>query len=390
MLHRLKISLSLSLLLLTGCATLPPAIDRASSVPELQGAVWGIDVEDGSGRVLYERNAHTLLIPASNRKLFVAATAIDCYGVDHQFATELWIDGANVVIRGGADPSLGGRWTFNRDTVFATFVDALRAHGIRAVDDVIADPSLFDRDTWPGGWKAGNFGSSDAVPVDALAYNENIDRENAVIDPALFAAQAFRDAMRRGGIDVRGDVRLSTVPRKWQERIAVIESPALVDLTATMLKISQNLYAEMIFKSTAGTYDGAERIERDFLTNEVHLDGSQFRFVDGCGLAPDDLVTPSAIVALLRWMNSPQRRGVFWDLLATPGEEGTLRRRLLPLATRLRGKTGTINGVNALSGIIAGTHGGYRYFSIVLNHHTARSSAATHAIDAVVNAIADF
>jgi len=387
--HRLKIILSLSLAL-TGCATLTPAIDRATAVPALQGAVWGIDVEDDSGRVLYQRNAHTLMIPASNRKLFTAAMTIDCYGIDHQFATELWLDGSNVVIRGGADPSLGGRSTFNRDAVFATFIDALRARDIHAVGDVIADPSLFDRDTWPGGWKAGNFGSTDAVPVDALAYNENVDRGMAVIDPALFAADAFRDALRNAGIDVRGDVRVSTIPRKWQERIAVIESPILADLVATMLKVSQNLYAEMLFKSTAGTYDGAESNERIFLTNGVRIDGRQFRFVDGCGLAPDDLVTPSAIVAILRWMNAQPRHGVFWDLLATPGEEGTLRRRLVPLAPRLRGKTGTINGVNALSGIIAGKHGGYRYFSIVINHHTAQSSSATHAIDAVVNAISDF
>ena len=61
-----------------------------------------------------------------------------------------------------------------------------------------------------------------------------------------------------------------------------------------------------------------------------------------------------------------------------------------PLASRLRGKTGTINGVNALSGILAGAHGGYRYFSIVINHHIAQSSAATRAIDSMVNAIANF
>ena len=113
MLRHLRIFLSLSVLL-TGCATLPAAIDRAAAVPELRGAIWGIDVEDDSGRALYQRNAHTLLMPASNRKLFAASTAIDCFGIDHQFATELWLDGGNVVIRGGADPSLGGRWAFNR------------------------------------------------------------------------------------------------------------------------------------------------------------------------------------------------------------------------------------------------------------------------------------
>src|SRR5262249_49845973 len=185
-------------------------------------------------------------------------------------------------------------------------------------------------------------------------------------------------------------VRVSTIRRSWPERIAIIESPALIDLAAAMLKVSQNLYAEMLFKATAGSYRGAQEIERTFLTNQVRIDGSQFRFLDGCGLAPDDLVPPAAIVAMLRWMNAPRRHAVYWDLLATPGEEGTLRRRLAPLSARLRGKTGTINGVNALSGIIAGSHGGYRYFSIVINHHTSQSSTATRAIDAMVTAINDF
>ncbi len=288
-----------------------------------------------------------------------------------------------------------------------------------------------------------NLGSDYAAPVDALAYNENVvgvliddcehplvitdplfvtatahvvcgsgepvirsDSNNSltiegvipphfqalvsIADPALYAAQAFRDALHHAGIEVRGAPRVNAIPRSWAERMAIIESPPLSQLLATMLKVSQNLYAEMLFKGTAGTYIGAEDLERMFLRNEVGIDAAEFRFVDGSGLAPDDLVTPAAVVTLLRWMNAPSRRGVFWNLLATPGEEGTLRRRLLPLASRLRGKTGTIAGVNALSGILAGEHGGFRYFSIVINHHIAESATATRAIDAMVNAIASF
>ncbi len=442
-------SAAILVLVATACATTvvrPPlaaAIDRAAAAPELAHAIWGIEVQDDAGRVLYERNAHTLLMPASNRKLFAASSAMNCFGLDHRFSTELWLDGSDVVIRGGADPSLGGRWAFDRGAVFATFVDALRARGIQSVDDVIADASMFDRNTIPGSWKWGNLGTDYAAPVDALAYNENVigvvidncerplvttdplfapatahvvcgtgepsirsDATNAltiegtmpphfdalvpIADPALYAAQAFRDVLQHAGITLHGVARVNTTPRTWSERIAVIESPPLSQLLTVVLKNSQNLYAEMLFKAIAGTYAGAEDLERVFLTNEVHIDGAEFRFVDGSGLAPDNLVTPSAIVTLLRWMNAPARRGVFWSILATPGEEGTLRRRLVPLASRLRGKTGTIAGVNALSGIIAGTSGGFRYFSIVLNHHVAESSTATRAIDEMVNAIADF
>ena len=74
-------------------------------------------------------------------------------------------------------------------------------------------------------------------------------------------------------------------------------------------------------------------------------------------------------------------------MLAQPGQEGTLRRRLLPFANRMHGKTGSINGVNALSGILDGPDGTHRYFSIIVNHHTAETSDALHAIDAIVGEI---
>jgi len=87
-------------------------------------------------------------------------------------------------------------------------------------------------------------------------------------------------------------------------------------------------------------------------------------------------------------MNEPSRRATWWMLLAHPGEEGTLRRRLLPFADRMRGKTGSISGVNALSGIMNMPDGTHRYFSIIINHNAGDSSDALQAIDAIVTEIA--
>ena len=71
-------------------------------------------------------------------------------------------------------------------------------------------------------------------------------------------------------------------------------------------------------------------------------------------------------------------------MLAQPNNDGTLRRRLVTLEERLRGKTGTINGVAALSGIIAMPDGRYRYFSIMVNHHIGDGDEAVKIIDAIV------
>src|ERR1051326_8241232 len=167
-----------ALLLLAGCATTttqPPLAQKIDALTAKLGhSLWGIDVEDEDGHRLYARNATQLFIPASNRKLFSGATAANCLGFERQLSTDVFLDGHDVVIRGGGDPSLGGRWTFDRDALFAPVVDALRARGIAAVGDIVADVSLFDRITTPPQWEIEDVGSSYATPVDALAYNENV------------------------------------------------------------------------------------------------------------------------------------------------------------------------------------------------------------------------
>jgi len=376
----------LLLLFLTGCATVAPNfIDTAIATKPLDHGIWGILVEDDDGTVLYARNAHALMIPASNRKLFAATTIAPCLPLDARLATNLYLDDNNLVIAGDGDPSLGAA-RYARENDFDGIADLLRARGITRVHDIVADVSHFDRIRVPAGWKFGNLTSGYSAPVDAIAWSENAIGDDAVPDPALFAATALRDALVARGIAVDGTLRTETAPHEWRDRIATLESPFVSQLLTTVLKNSQNLYAEMLLKRAAdGTYAGAFDRERRTL-QDLGIDDAEFRFVDGSGLAPDDLVTPASTVKLLRWMNDPSRRGFWWSVLATPAQEGTLRRRLVTLETRMRGKTGTLNGVNALSGILAMPNGRFRYFAIVVNHHLADD--ATTTIDAIVEQIA--
>jgi D-alanyl-D-alanine carboxypeptidase len=371
-------------------------IDRLLAAPATAKAIWGVVVEDDGGNVLYAHNAHTLLTPASNRKLLSAATDANCLGLTSRLSTELWIEGPDVVIRGDGDPSFGS--ARHASPGFATFIAALEARHVTAVRDVVADVSRFDSVTIPGSWKVGNLPSNYSAPVDALAFDENAMGDDAVPDPAIWTAFRFRNALVDAGIRIDGAVRVrrdrpdSGVAAPSGERIAVVQSPMVAQLLMSVLKNSQNLYAEMLFKrsSEGGSYDEAEALERRFATTEAGVAGDEIKLVDGCGLSPDDLVTPAALVQVLRWMNAPERRGTWWMILAQPGGEGTLRNRLKNLSDRMRGKTGTINGVNALSGIVAGEKGGYRYFSILVNHHIADSDDVVTTIDQIAQEIAKF
>ena len=383
------------LLPFANAATIEEAVRAAQSQPQFEHALLMVDVEDDAGNVVFAQNAHTLMIPASVRKLFSTSTVEQCLGRDAQMTTELWLDGSDVVIKGGADPSFGAdRYGYDDRNTFAPFIDALRRRGIRRVRDVIADVSFFDRVTIPFQWKAGNLTSTDASPVDAIIYKENALDDAAMPSGGLYAGVDFRDALQRAGIPVDGAVRLQVEPRAWSEKLATIESPYLEQLLMTVLKNSQNLYAETLYKrlSAGGdkpaSYAASRDIESAFLTNEVGIDPSEFRFVDGSGLAPDDLVTPAAIVKMLRWMNAPERRSFWWTVMAQPGGEGTLRNRLAFLADRMRGKTGTVTGVNTLAGFVSGRDGTFRYFAVGWNHHLG--SQATKLLDSIVEALADF
>lgn len=384
-------------LLIAARATAGPiedAVDRATGTPPFQRALWFIHVEDEKGTVVFERDANRLAIPASVRKLASAASAAECIGLDARLQTELWQDGEDLIVRGDGDPSFGSdRYGFYDQAEFAPFIRALRARGIRRVRNIVADVSRFDRVLIPYQWKVGNLTTDSAAPVDALAWDENeLPDQYPVASPALFFAGKFRAALIEGGIEVTGVDRVQYERREWPEKIAVIESPYLYQLLTTVLKPSHNLFAEMLYKRTSaeGSYIEARAIEAKFLTG-IGLEESEFRFVDGSGLAPDDLVTALGVVKVLRWMYAPVRRGIWWDLLAEPGSvDGSLRRRLLPLSGRLRAKTGSVAGVNSLAGIVRGRNGGHRLFAIMINHHIGSGSVAVRSIDEIVSAIADF
>lgn len=379
------------LLLLAGCATAtPPAVTLPElDTPPFHRAFWAVHVEEDDGTVLYSQNADKLMIPASNRKLSASATIATCLGLDARLSTEIWRDAEDLVVVGNGDPTLGS-WRYERDDDFRNAAAALRARGLTRVRDVVIDVSRFDRITIPASWEIGYLDAPYAAPVDAIAWNENGEAGKAIPDPAARAARAMIDALVVNDIEVTGTYRVQNEPRAWGEKLLDIPSPSIAMMLTTVLKNSQNLYTEMLFKRAGGgTYEGAFATDRAFLTSEVGLEPDSFRFADGSGLSADNLTTAKATIGVLRWMNEPARRGMWWALLSQPATPGTLRQRLVTLSERVRGKTGTIGGVNALSGIIAMPNGRYRYFSIMVNHHAGDGDEAVKIIDEIVQRFAE-
>lgn len=221
----------------------------------------------------------------------------------------------------------------------------------------------------------------------------------AVRDPGESLGDAMRVTLAESGI-VAGAISVRrTVPAgrtaSLGVRVGTIESPPVGAMLDTVLSASSNLYSEMLFKRVsrhrgAASWDGSLAIEHEFLVRRAGLEPTSFRFDDGCGLSVENMVSARSTVAVLRFMRTESANARFWEsILAKPGEEGTLRRRLPRLRGRLYAKTGTIDGVGSLAGWVRRADGSVAYFAIFVNNHATAGRDVNRAIDRIVSALAD-
>lgn len=188
-----------ALTLAAGCAHTPPAttpkansraernlaadLDRIFGAPVMQHALWGVQVKSlASGRILYARNAATLLMPASNMKIVTVAAAAETLGWDYRFKTTLEaagrIDGGalegDLIVRGTGDPTINARGN-RAEAVFDEWAGALKAAGItRITGSIIGDDDAFDDVGLGQGWSWDYLQDGYAAPVGALELNENV------------------------------------------------------------------------------------------------------------------------------------------------------------------------------------------------------------------------
>ena len=229
-------------------------------------------------------------------------------------------------------------------------------------------------------------------------------------DPARYAALALRRALEDRGIIVEGaavsqhtfpsevDDLLQappTVPPAGIELARRVSAPLLEDLRITD-KVSQNLHAELALRAVGrvrrnvGSFEAGFEELKAFLA-EVGVAPEAYNFRDGSGLARLNLVTPSTVTRLLRFMYSGPQRDDWLSLLPVGGRDGTLSNRFgdSPAAGRVYAKTGSLSHVSALSGYIRRNDGTWVAFSILVNNYNSRTAEVRGVMDRICNLIVE-
>ena len=222
-------------------------------------------------------------------------------------------------------------------------------------------------------------------------------RQMTVQDPAHFAASVLRSVLEQNGIRVRGVARATyeesrvTGQRLWAPAsdsrtaprvLARHLSPPLVEYLVVVNKRSHNLLADQILKTMGrvvegdGSFQGGARAVARFMTDSVGVANTGLAIHDGSGLSTLNRVSAADFVSLMSYM---ARRGdwdTLWETLPEAGNPRELRRMSgTAAAGNLRAKTGTIENVSALSGMVRSANGERIAFSIIVNDAPSTSRA---------------
>lgn len=328
----------------------------------------------------YGHLAAAPVTPASTTKLLTATAALDRLGADSRFhtaavATAEPSDGViagDLVLVGGGDPILStadyaGR--FQRQPQVYTDLDALAAAlqdaGLLAIQgSVVGDETRYDTQRYVDGWPPRYIDQNQTGPLSALAVNDGFasypsaispsDPLEAAADPAANAADVLTRLLEARGISVGGEPRAGAAPSGSIE-VAGIDSAPLSEIVGQLLMESDNNTAELLLKEVgrsagdASTAGGASEVEAEIAS--AGLDAEGIVVDDGSGLSLDDRVTCDLLVDLLQL---PQTGTLLADRLPVAGESGTLERRFAgtPLEGGLRAKTGSLNTVSSLAGVV--------------------------------------
>jgi serine-type D-Ala-D-Ala carboxypeptidase/endopeptidase (penicillin-binding protein 4) len=210
-----------------------------------------------------------------------------------------------------------------------------------------------------------------------------VQQRMAIKNPLAYAQGLIKSDLAKANIQLNGEVILGKTP-SGAILVATQHSKALSELMADTLKPSDNLYADSLYLHAAAklngspvNWKGAEPLIKTFLQAQTGIDFKKAIFTDGSGLSRYSLVTPEQTISLLKFLY--QRFPLSYEYISAlpvSGRDGTLQKRFrIPTQQGfVRAKTGTMTGINSLSGYLYTSNGHTLAFAMYINRLPGKSA----------------
>ncbi|NCA70222.1 MAG: peptidase S13 [Sphingobacteriia bacterium] len=370
-------------ILLLVLATLLPIMSLAANpVAQVQDLTHSSLLLREAGRDLIATRPDTPRIPASTMKILTALAALETWGREHRFTTDVYSDDAGWLwIKGYADPYLVSE-------ELDRLVSALAERLPRRLAGLGLDDSFFS----PTVEIAGRSASSNPydAPVTALAANFNTvnlvrsgeriisgEPQTPLTDSARrlglaapagqqrinlreresalrYFGELLTAKLEAAGIRLDDQPRIARAPRAARLIYRHANSRTVAEMTAPMLSYSNNFIANAFFLRLADPHGSgpvdmgdAQRALSEFARKRFGW--TDFTLDDGAGLSRANRLSSRQLVDVLTAF-APYR-----DLM--PEQDGN---------PAVRAKTGTLRGVSSYAGYVR-RNGAWEPFALLIN-----------------------
>lgn len=397
---------------------------------KLKNAVIGVKIKDlKNNQEIYSLNSSKLFIPASTTKVLTTLMALEKLGKDYKFKTTLNSDAPikNNTLNGDLYFLFKGDPTFKHSDINKLF-SQLKEKGIKNIKgNIIIDKSYFDNVLYGPGWMWDDMDSCDSSPITSLVVDNNCIKAKLFVDNSKITVDSeniielntnnlkksdnedIKTKITDNTLSISGTIKENTeieqsvsnpdvyltnylknyilndfgfkgkiifnsdINTKTPKILALNESEPISKILKFFNEESHNLTGELITKtigatdSIPGSTQKGVNVLKKYLNEKFNY--NDFKIVDGSGLSRYNLFSPDLMVDVLTYLyNKPEYKEIILEDFPLGGVEGTLKNRLKEMKKyKVIAKSGSMTGINCLSGYIINDDEAYT-FSIMINN----------------------
>lgn len=328
--------------------------------------------------IVEPHNPTMALAPASNQKVVTTFVALNTFDPDYRFKTTVKADPINngevkdLYLIGGGDPFLTTKdWWAQYDNLDSRYHSNLEdlatsivSSGVKKINgNIYGDESLFGPSQY-GPWDKRLIDQNQSGIISALTVNENFTSWSPIYNLStrvraesapINAGTKLSELLIERGVEFTGEVSAKKAPDNL-EIVAELPSATLGEIITHVNSYSSNLGAEILLRHIALKTSGDSSPEQGLTyINKVLQDKNIWlkdtKFTDGSGLSGQNRLTCRTISEILTLVG---RDSVLANSFSIAGGRGSLEARLHNSVAQdhVYAKTGTLNGVSALSGYV--------------------------------------
>lgn len=304
-----------------------------------------------SGPMLMANHQGTIALPAASlTKIATSLAAFKTWGPDHQFETLVSTTGpvVNGVVQGDLVITAGGDPMFVGEEAIA-LGNALHKIGIKQVKGNLVIVGNFAMNFQRHPLLAGQLLKQ---ALDYKTWNRSVIYQYSLMPKGTPKPQ----------IVIAGTVKVAAQSNPKQNLLVRHLSLPLKELIKEMNIYSNNDMAEMLAESVGGA-----NVVKATAANLARVPQSEIQLINGSGLGRENRISPRAVCAMFMALQNQASAYnlTLSDLFPMSGldHRGTMHSRHMPAATVM--KTGTLNDVSALAGVVPTRDRGLVWFAII-------------------------